>query len=74
MATQTSKAKRFSPVPSTNQSTKAENSGIFSKSGAGQKMDPPAKGAANANARKVLKQSVKTNVDIAKRQTITINA
>ena len=63
---QTSKSKRFTPTGS--KPKMAQNSGIFSDSGAGQKLDPPVTDLS------LLKGAVSVDLKIAKRQTITVKA
>ena len=66
---QTSKSKRFTPV--SRKPKMAENSGILSDSGAGQKLDPVVVSTKLASQ---LKKAVSVDLKIAKRQTISVQA
>jgi len=69
MATQTSKSKRFGP--SYEPHSTAENSGMFSDSGAGQKLDP---NQAVKGGQALLEGAVSVTHKNARRQTITVKA
>ncbi len=70
MATQTSKSKRFGPGYEPSGSA-AKNSGIFSDSGAGQKLDP---NQAVKGGQALLEGAVSVTHKNARRQTITVKA
>ena len=70
MATQTSKSKRFGPSYTPSDKA-AQNSGMFSDSGKGQKLDP---NVAVKGGQELLEGAVAVTHKNARRQTITIKA
>ncbi len=69
MATQTSKSKRFGP--SYEPSGSPKNSGMFSNSGRGQKLDP---NQAVRGGQELLEGAVSVTHKNSRRQTITVKA